>query len=340
MDDDTFRQMAKVHPPVAPLRELRHTLGELRLESLALGRDGRNRCLLSPFRSKTGRNQPSNSQFIFGPSCWLRSLIKPGPGRAVAYIDWSQQEFGIAAALSGDEAMQAAYSSSDPYLAFAKQAGAVPESATKESHPLEREQFKVCALAVLYLMGPKSLAERLGQPEAQARQLLRLHRETYPDYWRWSQGAVDHAMFHGWLWTVFGWQIHVGEHVNPRSLANFPVQANGAEMLRLACCLATERGIAVCAPVHDALLVEGDIDSINDVVQATRDAMQEASRIVLNGFELRTDDYRTIVRWPNRYMDKRGRKMWDTVMSILNELTPGAPGEDPSTHAGIPPHRC
>ena len=108
LDDDTFRQMARTHQAVAPLRELRHSLGEMRLfEELAVGADGRNRCLLSPFRSVTGRNQPSNAKFIFGPSCWLRSLIQPEPGRAVAYVDWSQQEFGIAAALSGDVAMMA-----------------------------------------------------------------------------------------------------------------------------------------------------------------------------------------------------------------------------------------
>jgi hypothetical protein len=48
---------------VAPLRELRLSLGEMRLfANLAVGRDGRNRCLLSPFRSKTGRNQPSNAK--------------------------------------------------------------------------------------------------------------------------------------------------------------------------------------------------------------------------------------------------------------------------------------
>ena len=81
------------------------------------------------------------------------------PGRAVGYVDWGQQEFGSAAALSGDQAMMEAYRSSDPYLTFAKQAGAVPLSATKESHPAEREQFKICALAVLYLMGPHSLAQ-------------------------------------------------------------------------------------------------------------------------------------------------------------------------------------
>src|SRR5258707_14438989 len=99
-----------------------------------VGADGRNRCLLSPFRSRTGRNQPSNTRFIFGPGSWMRGLIVPEPGWGVAYLDWEQQEFGIAAYLSGDPNMIAAYESGDPYLAFAKMAGAVPEWATKESH--------------------------------------------------------------------------------------------------------------------------------------------------------------------------------------------------------------
>jgi len=164
LDDDTFRQMARTNPAVAPLRELRHSLGTMRLFSdLAVGGDGRNRCLLSPFRSITGRNQPSIARFIFGPSAWLRSLIHPEPGMAVAYVDWSQQEFGIAAALSSDPVMMDAYSSGDPYLAFAKQAGAVPLTATKKSHPAERSLFKACVLATQYGMGAKSLALRIGQ---------------------------------------------------------------------------------------------------------------------------------------------------------------------------------
>jgi hypothetical protein len=319
LDDDTFRQMARAYPAVAPLRELRHSLGEMRLFSdLAVGSDGRNRCLLSPFRSVTGRNQPSNARFIFGPSCWLRSLIQPEPGRAVAYVDWSQQEFGIAAALSGDSAMMQAYSSGDPYLTFAKQARAVPADATKKSHPKEREQFKVCALAVQYGMGPQSLARSLGQPEAMARELLRLHRETYPVFWRWSDATVNHALLRGWLQTVFGWRVQVGPRANPRSLANFPMQANGAEMLRLACCLATEQGVAVCAPVHDALLVEGPADGIQEVVAETQRAMIEASRVVLLGFELRSDA--KIVSHPDRYSDPRGEQMWETVMGLLADL--------------------
>ena len=148
LTDRTFREMAKAHPKVSPMRELRSALSEMRLADLAVGRDGRNRTILSAFQSRTGRCQPGNSRYIFGPSVWLRSLIQPPPGWGVAYLDWSQQEHGIAAVLSGDSAMQAAYFSGDPYLAFAKQAGAVPADATKKTHNAERELFKQCVLAV------------------------------------------------------------------------------------------------------------------------------------------------------------------------------------------------
>ena len=43
--------------------------------------------------------------------------------------------------------------------------------------------------------------------------------------------------------------------------------------------------------------------------------MGEASRVVLNGFELGTDA--TIVRHPDRYMDERGTVMWTRVMALV-----------------------
>jgi hypothetical protein len=80
LDDDTLRQMSKAYPVIAPLRELLHALSEMRLNDLMVGSDARNRALLSPFASRTGRNQPSNVKYIFGPSVWLRGLIKPQQG--------------------------------------------------------------------------------------------------------------------------------------------------------------------------------------------------------------------------------------------------------------------
>jgi hypothetical protein len=320
LSDGTFRQQSRAYPAVSPLRELRSSLSDLRLNDLAVGQDGRNRTILSAFRSRTGRNQPSNTKFIFGPSVWLRGLIKPPAGDAVAYVDWSQQEIGIAAALSSDPALQAAYLSGDCYLAFAKQAGAVPQDASKGTHGPQRELFKQCMLAVQYGMEWQSLALRIAQPGIVARDLLRAHRETYRRFWQWSDAAVDQAMLVGVIHTVFGWPVRVGERSNPRSLRNFPMQANGGEMLRLACCLATEREIEVSAPVHDAVLICAPLDRIEADVAAMREAMAEASRIVLAGFELNTDV--KIVHWPDRYTDPRGAEMWSRVCGLVSKAEP------------------
>lgn len=217
--------------------------------------------------------------------------------------------------MANDEQMMAAYQSGDPYLAFGKQCGRLPQDATKASHPDTRQLLKGCVLGVLFGMGAKTLALNIGQPEIVARDLLRLHRETYQKFWQWSDAAVDHAMLHGSLHTVFGWHVHVGENPNPRSLRNFPMQANAAEMMRIAVCLATERGIEVCAPVHDAFLVCARIDRIDEVAGAMRAAMVEASRAVLDGFELRVDI--DVVRFPDRYVDPRGTVMWARVMALI-----------------------
>ena len=104
---------------------------------------------------------------------------------------------------------------------------------------------------------------------------------------------------------------------NPRFFRNFPMQANGAEMLRLACCLATERGIEVCAPVHDAVLIAAPLYRLDEDVAAMREAMREASSVVLDGFELVTD-VKTVC-YPDRYEDGRGTEMWARVMGLIGE---------------------
>ena len=128
--------MANIHVQLSSLRELRHTLGQLRLNKLTVDEtDGID--LLSPFAAKTGRNQPSSNAFIFGQSVRLRGLIKPAEGMAVAYIDWSAQEIAIAAALSGDANLWQAHRSGDPYIDFAIRAGLVPND-DQQSHRRER----------------------------------------------------------------------------------------------------------------------------------------------------------------------------------------------------------
>ena len=149
-----------------------------------------------------------------------------------------------------------------------------------------------------------------------AKLLLDLHSRTYQTFWKWSDAVKEHYALGGKLTTVFGWELQPVVEYNPRSVRNYLMQANGAEMLRLACIHLTEASIRVCAPVHDALLIEAPLDEVDAVVEQARALMARASREVLGGFELSTDV--EIVRYPDRYMDKRGVVMWNTVNELVD----------------------
>lgn len=321
LDRETFSSMSKTHPVVKPLHELRKTLGELRLEKLAVGSDGRNRTLLAPFQAKTGRNQPSTSKFVFGPAKWIRGLIKPPQGKALAYVDWSSQEIAIAAALSGDKLLWEAYASGDPYMAFAIQAGLAPASANKHTHKEVRDRCKQVVLGVNYGMASEGVARAAGIHVLEAQNLLQKHRETYRGFWAWAEQNMNAGLLGLPLRTCFGWQVRAtNSPVKGNTFLNWPMQSHGAEMMRLACCLALERGIKVCAPIHDALLIEADATDIEQRVVELRACMDEASELVLGrGKICRTDV--EIVRYPDRYMDDGGESMWRVIMELLEAKT-------------------
>ena len=317
LKEKTFKAMAAIHPELENLRQLRFTLDKLKLTDLQIV-GGFNRCWLAPFSARTGRNQPSNAQFIFGPAVWLRAfLIQPPPGWAIAYCDWEAQEAGLAAGLSRDLAMQQAYLSQDCYITFGVQAGLLPSEATKETHGEMRGLLKITWLSTQYGIGYYALAERLDRAEIVARNLLASHRKVYKTYWAWSDNRISRSYQYNRQSTVFGWLHTFKERPKVNSVRNFPVQANGGEALRLGACLMTENGIQVCAPVHDAYLIMAREDQIEAVAARACAYMEEASAVVLNGFRLKTEKH--IYTHPNYFRDPHGRggEMVARVMELL-----------------------
>ncbi len=337
LDNDTFKEGARAHPSINALHELRSTIGKFRLTGLEVGRDGRNRCMLSPFSSSTGRNQPSNSKFLFGPAVWMRGLMRPPEGYGIAYIDFSAQEIAIVAALSGDERMIADYEFGDSHMGFAIAAGLAPAAATKGTHPhLEpvRDRCKVVNLGVLYGMEARGASARLGIALVEADELLRMHRRIYPRFWNWCERTVDTAMNSDHMVATFGWMMRVRAKVEkarpgrksdgvptvrPTTLMNWQAQSNGSEMLRLACIAAVEAGIGLVCPVHDAVVIQAPLDRLDHDVARMQSLMTEAGRIVTGGLPVRTEA--AVVRWPDRYMDKRGKEMWQRVIRLLGQET-------------------
>jgi DNA polymerase I-like protein with 3'-5' exonuclease and polymerase domains len=249
---------------------------------------------------------------------WLRGLIKPTPDRAIAYLDWRAQEVAIAAALSSDDALWDAYASGDPYLAFAKRAGLAPETATKETHGDVRNRCKAIVLGVQYGMSAEGLAARAGIHIVEARDLMQRHMETYRRFWAWAEENINTALLGAALYTRFGWPFRLGSgaQANPRSLLNWPMQSNGAEMMHIACCEATEADLMICAPIHDSVLLEAPLDKTEEQVGQLTAIMQRASALVLGEGRVCGVDAE-IVRYRDRYSDERGRVMWHRVMALI-----------------------
>jgi DNA polymerase I len=315
LKDDTFKEQTKLYPVLGPLHELRQSLSKLRRSDIQIGPDSRARTSLRPFQSVTGRNQPSASEFVFGPSKWLRGIVRPEEGFGIAYIDFVSQEIGIAAGLSGDPRLAEAYADRDLYLAFGKQVRRVPAEATKASHPVERERCKTVVLGLNYGMGAEGMAYRAGISVAEAQEMIQLHKQLYRRFWAYSGAVVDSGMISNRLSTIYGWQRWVKATDKPTSLMNFPMQANGAEMMRIAAIAATEAGIEVCAPIHDAFLITAPLERLDDDVQLMCEIMSNAGSCVTGGLPIRTEA--RVIRYPDRYMDERGISMWNRVIRLV-----------------------
>jgi len=315
LEEETFSDMCKVRPILAPLKELRSSLSQFRANDWKVGRDNFVRTPLWSFSTKTSRHAPSSTAFPFSTTKWSRSLIKPPPGFGVAYGDYKCMEIGIEAYLSGDTALQTAYQSDDVYLGFAKLAGAVPPDATKESHPHERDLYKTVMLGIGFGMEERSLALRIDQPSLTARNLLQQHRDIFWRYWQWSDNRIHRAMLTGTTFTVFGWMYHVTRNPNLRSIRNFPIQANAAEIMRLAICYCIESGLKICCSVHDAALLLSRLETFDSDIERMRAFMERASEVVLGGFKLKTEFI--VARYPDRFVDPRGAAFWKVVTELL-----------------------
>ena len=75
--------------------------------------------------------------------------------------------------------------------------------------------------------------------------------------------------------------MHALDGWKPTAIMNWPMQSHGAEILRLACVRLHATGLAVIAPVHDAVLVEVDENVAADAAQAVVSHMQQAAAQVL-----------------------------------------------------------
>ena len=315
---DAFRMMSYL-PGIEGLHALRDSLSFIMKARLPIGRDGRNRPSLFPFCTATGRNAHAKS--LFNAHAGMRSFMVFPPDKIGVYLDWRTQEVGIAAVQSGDVALMEAYRGGDVYHALALMCGITQDpdpQRWKKENPTMRQRMKALQLGINYGMGVPSLARGLDRHPLIASGIIERHRRTCPDFWRCRENQVQTAMLNRRLESCSGWPLRISHSPNKRTLYNFPMQADGAEMLRLAAVRLCEAGIVPSMLIHDGILIEADD---HEQIEHAKEIMRQAGRDVCEGFEIGVD-VDQILEGGDRYCDKRpvAAAMWSTIMDALRAI--------------------
>jgi DNA polymerase-1 len=316
---DAFRLMFGVIPGIEGLHALRDSLGFIAKARLPIGRDGRNRPSLFPFATATGRNAHRRSPY--NAHAGMRSFMLFPQDTIGFHSDWRSQEVGVAAARFDDRTMQEDYLGGDVYHALARLCGLTDERDPvrwKAANPAQRDRMKPLQLGINYGMGVSSLAKGLDRHPLIAAEIIERHKRRYQPFWRGREEAVQETMLRRRIESSFGWPLHITCSPNKRTLYNFPMQSDGAEMLREATVRLCEAGIVPIMLIHDGILFEETDPRKIDEADAI---MRAVGRLVCNGLEIGVDTDQPLIGGA-RYRDKRpvAKAMWDTIMSVLVEV--------------------
>ena len=321
LTEKTFEKFNHI-PEIAKVLEVRKLMTSTTLGGYCISGNGRSVTNLRPFATSSGRCAPGGATFPFNASAWIRNFITPPTGSYLCYIDYSSQEPAIQGYLSGDENLIAAYKSGDIYIHTAKLAKAVPEHATKQSHPEERSIWKVLFLATSYGMGKERVAAKLKIKRDEAAALLVKFKKIYRKYYNYIEGLMHNLGRDLWIETCFGFSRHLSKYkrTTDNSWRNFPIQSHGAEILRVAINKLHDNHIKIVATVHDALLIEIPIAEHKQQIDLARKLMTEAAIDVVGG-RIETDfkiiDHRGFIQ------DEGPQKMYEEIMSVVEKVSLG-----------------
>jgi DNA polymerase-1 len=210
-----------------------------------------------------------------------RACFRAPAGRVLVKADYAQVELRIAARVTGDEAMRAAYARGDDLHAMT--ARSMTGKAEVSKH--ERQLAKPVNFGLIYGLGVPSLRRKaradygLDLGEGEARRYKAAFFAAYPGVARW------HRRIRSERWTetrtLSGRRALVEADAFYGAKANYVVQGTGGDGIKLALALLWERrheapGAVPVLAVHDEVVVECDAGQAEAVTAWLKKAMVDA----------------------------------------------------------------
>jgi DNA polymerase-1 len=220
----------------------------------------------------------------------VRRYVKAPAGRVLVVADYSQIELRIAAKISREERMLAAFANGEDIHTITARSLTGREEITKQ----ERKLAKAVNFGLLYGMSSGGLSNYarasygVEMSREDAERYWREYFETYPGLKAWHDREYRQLKKHGSTETrTLTGRRRTGVTKLTERL-NSPVQGTGADGIKLALALLYERrgecpGATPILAVHDEIVVEVDVrDQAKDVEGWLEKAMVDGMDEILN----------------------------------------------------------
>jgi DNA polymerase-1 len=222
----------------------------------------------------------------------IRRGFVPANGFVFVSADYSQIELRILAHYSEDPAfLQAFREGVDIHRQTAGIIfGVPPEEVTKEM----RGRAKTVNFAVIYGIGPFSLAQKLGITNAEAKEFIERYFERFPGVRRYLDEQIDIARQRGYVETLTGRRRYIPEITSKnfnirafgeRAATNAPIQGTAADLIKMAMIdidrelRSTDSGARMLLQVHDELLFETPRGEAEATLVKLREKMEGAAEL-------------------------------------------------------------
>jgi DNA polymerase I len=298
--EDVLQKLAAANPIVADilifreLTKLKSTYVDA-LPQLINSKTGRVHTSYAQAVAVTGRLSSNNPNLQNIPVRTDRgreirkAFIPRDKDHVLISADYSQIELRIVAAISGDENMCDAFrTGKDIHTATAAKVFNVEEAdVTKEM----RYKAKSVNFGIIYGQGAFGLAENLGIPRAEAKEIIDNYKKQFPNIQKYMDDTINFAKEHGYVQTLMGrkrWLADINSAnftvrgFAERNAINSPIQGSAADMIKLAMIkihaefTKQQFKSKMLLQVHDELVFDAHKDEIETIKPVILNCMQTA----------------------------------------------------------------
>ncbi len=213
-----------------------------------------------------------------------KAFIPRDSNHILVSADYSQIELRIVAAMSGDPNMCEAFKQGkDIHTATAAKVYGIEEAdVTKE----QRYKAKSVNFGIIYGQGAFGLAENLGIPRAEAKEIIDNYKKEFSGITAYMDNTIHFAQENGYVETLMGrkrWLKDIGSAnftvrgFAERNAVNSPIQGTAADMIKLAM-------IRIHKAIKDAGLKSKMILQVHDelIFDALPEEMDKLKPIILD----------------------------------------------------------